>query len=248
MNRFGVGGNDMVGFLFLVIIFVFIASGLLFFCLKNPRKVSYWICIIVSTMAFIAGSCKQATNKQKQAENRHKTIVNQSSLEEVIIETIKAYQNQDEAALNKLVMKDFGIAFMYRRGTIDNLSIADKISFDTPVPEYLPYDIYFETDYKIRFETLPVYSCESEEWDKSHGIYCDTTSIDKKLSITAKNENKWIDADWSADEIKKFEEIEMKSHKIIITGKEYGSFIFYLTFWQNKWYLTVIDRFEVCSA
>ena len=202
--------------------------------------------IILSIIALIAGSCfGQAT--KKQAKMQRETVVNQSSLEEVIIETIKAYQNQDEATLNKLVMRDFGIAFLYRRGTFDNLSIADKISFDEPVPEYLPYDVYFEIDYKIRFETLPIFSCDTEEWDKSYGIYCDTTNNNNKLSITAKNENEWINADWSANEIKKFEKIEKKSHKIIVNGDK-GDFVFYLTFWQNKWYLTIIDRFEACSA
>ena len=206
--------------------------------------------IILTILALIAGSCGQG-NTQNQVGNNsdfqaEEIAVNQNLLEEVIIETIKAYQNQDETALNKLVMKDFGIAFLYRRGAIDNLSIADKISFDEPVPEYLPYDVYFETDYKIRFETLPVFSCETEEWDKPHGIYCDTTNIDRKLSITAKNEKEWLNADWSADEIRKFEEIEKKSHQIIVNGK--SDFIFYLTFWQGKWYLTIIDRFEACSA
>jgi len=221
--------------------------------------------IILSTIALIAGSCgqtraKQATNAEqsfsesviqdtiiqfpKQAEYQPEAV-NQNSLEDMIIKTIKAYQNQDETTLNNLISKDFGIAFLYRRGAQDNLSISDKISFDKPVPEYLPYDIDFETDYKIRFEKLPDFSCDNEEWSKSHGIYCDTINIDKKLSTTAKNENEWLISDWSADKIKKFEEIEKKSHKIIVTK---GDFVFYLTFWQNKWYLTVIDRFEACSA
>ena len=200
--------------------------------------------VILSILVLIISGCGQATKKQEKMQRE--IAVNQNLLEEVIIETIKAYQNQDETALNKLVMKDFGIAFLYRRGAIDNLSIADKISFDEPVPEYLPYDVYFETDYKIRFETLPVFSCETEEWDKPHGIYCDTTNIDRKLSITAKNEKEWLNADWSADEIRKFEEIEKKSHQIIVNGK--SDFIFYLTSWQGKWYLTIIDRFEACSA
>ena len=48
--------------------------------------------------------------------------------------------------------------------------------------------------------------------------------------------------------IKKLEEIENKSHKIIVIGKEEGVFIFYLMFHKNKWYLVAIDRFEVCDA
>jgi len=53
MGYFGDGNHDMIGFLFSVIIFIAIASGLLFFSLKNTHKVRYWICIIVSTTASI---------------------------------------------------------------------------------------------------------------------------------------------------------------------------------------------------
>ncbi|MCL2131667.1 MAG: hypothetical protein FWH36_04325 [Lentimicrobiaceae bacterium] len=168
-----------------------------------------------------------------------------SSLENAIIKTIKAYQNQDEKTLNKLIHKEFGIAFLYRRGAYDNIFVSDKISFDNPIPEYLPYDTYFETDYTIHFEELPVFSCDDWKWSKSSGIYCDTMNIDKTLSTVAKSENEYLVGDWTDIEIGKFEIIESKSRKIIVVPH---GFIFYLTFIDNKWYLTIIDRFEVCSA
>ena len=171
-------------------------------------------------------------------------------LEEIIIKTIKAYQNRDEETLNKLILKDFGIAFFYRPGMYDIMSIENGISFDNPVPSYLPY-YGFETDYKIRFEELPDYNCSDEgdiEWNKPSGIYCDTTSTSKTLSGRAKYLNEATITDWSAKEIKKFEEIDMKSYQVIVIGKEGGVFVFSVTFWQNKWYLTIIDRFEYCSG
>jgi hypothetical protein len=171
-------------------------------------------------------------------------LVTENSLEDAIIKTIKAYQNQDEVTLNKLIHKDFGISFLYRRGALDNVSVSDSISFDNPVPEYLPYDIYFETDYKIHFEKLPVFCCDNWKWSKSSGIYCDTLNTDKTLSTVAKREKKY-EAVWSDSEIEKFEEIENKSHKVIVAPH---GFIFYLAFIDNKWYLTIIDRFEACSA
>jgi hypothetical protein len=53
MAWFGFSGNYFFGFPLAVIMFVFIAGGLLFFCLKNARKVKYWVCIIVSPIALI---------------------------------------------------------------------------------------------------------------------------------------------------------------------------------------------------
>jgi len=191
--------------------------------------------IILSIIALISSGCGQSQETNK-------------SLEEVIIKTIKAYQNKDEKTLNKLILNDFGIAFVYRRGVMDEFDISKKISFNNPIPKYLPYDINFEIDYKINFEELPDFSCDTEEWDKPHGIYCDTTINIKILSYIAKFRNENFESNFSDAEIKKFEEIESKSHQIIVLGKKGNEFIFYLTFINNKWYLTIIDRFEACSA
>jgi hypothetical protein len=175
-------------------------------------------------------------------------VVNQNSLEDMIIKTIKAYQNQDETTLNKLILKDFGIAFVYSPGVMDDFSISDKISFSKPLPDYWSFDCDIITDYKIHFEALPVFDCDEEKWNKPPGIYCDTTNTDKTLSNIAKLRNEYSEGNWSATEIKKLEEIEKKSHKIIVTGKEGNEFIFILTFLQNRWHLSIIVRFEACSA
>ena len=137
---------------------------------------------------------------------------------------------------------------MYRRGAIDNASVYTRISFDNPVPEYLPFDNKFETDFKINFETLPEFCCDDWDWSKPPGIYCDTINIDTSLSRITKFEKEHLINDWSDSEIEKFEEIERKSHKVIVVTDKQGTFIFYLTLIDNRWWLTIIDRFEVCSA
>jgi len=172
-------------------------------------------------------------------------------LEEIIVKTIKAWQNKDEKTLNKLILKDFGIAFLYKPGAFVRIAVYDRILFDNPDAEYtyMPHDFQFESDYKINFEELPDFDCDKYEWNKPIGIYCDIKNIDKKLSTTAKEGNEFLEnVNWPANKIKKFEEIELKSHKIVVTGKEDNVFAFYVTFWENKWYLTVIDRLEPCSA
>ena len=116
--------------------------------------------IILGIISLIAGGCKQA----EQAENALE------ALEDMIVKTIKAYLNEDEETLNSFIHKDFGIAFLYRRGAFDSLSVAAKISFDAPVPEYMPYDTYFESADTVYFEELPVYSCDNDKWNKSPGI------------------------------------------------------------------------------
>ena len=193
-----------------------------------------------------------ADNQQEnpqQKESQQEMEVNQNSLEDVIIKTIKAYQTQNEKTLNKLILKNFGIAFVYRRGVMDEFDISDKISFDEPVPEYLPFDYnIIITDYKIHFGKLPFFSCDTEKWNKPSGIYCDTINTDKALSIIAKFRNEYFESNYSEREMKKFEKIEKKCYRVIVIGKEGNEFIFSITFLENKWYLTIIDRFEACSA
>lgn len=218
--------------------------------------------IILSILALIAGGCKEKTTPKSEAtspqvdtlytpqqvEARQETTVNQNSLEDAIIKTIKAYQNQDEKTLNELISKDFGIAFVYRPGVMDDFSVSDKISFSKPVPDYMPFDCNIITDYKVHFEELPGFDCNEDKWNKPPGIYCDTINPDKTLSDIAKLRNEYAEGNWSAAAIQKFEEIEKNSRKIIVIGKEGNEFVFVLTSRQNNRYLSIIVRFEACSA
>ena len=217
--------------------------------------------LILAALALIAGSCNQAT-KQKTTSELPTVTKPQSSaktpiavqaqqinpLEDMIIKTIKAYQNKDEKTLNQLVLKDFGIAFVHRPGVMDDFIFSDKISFNKPIPDYDPYDVDVKTDGKVRFEDLPVFDCDKEKWNKPHGIYCDTTINIDILSDIAKFRNENLEGNYSAAEIKKFENIEKRSYKVIVLGKKGNSFRFFLTFKNNKWYLTIIDRIDYCSA
>ncbi len=92
--------------------------------------------------------------------------------------------------LNSLIYKDYGLTFLFARGVSDNISTAKRISFKEPVPEYLPYETNFETQYLINETDSPVFSCETESWNKPSGIYVDMTSNDKFLSTIAISENK----------------------------------------------------------
>ena len=223
--------------------------------------------LILSVLALLAGSCNQQANQKPTAKTP--TVAKQQSsaknsnavqaqeinkpLEEMIISTIKAYQNRDEKTLNKLILKDFGIAFVFRRGVMDEFDFSNKISFAKPIPDYLPFDYnLIIPDYKIHFEKLPTFDCESEKWNKPHGIYCDTTNRDNILSYIAEFRNENIEGNYSAAEIKKFKEIEKRSYQVIVISKgemTYPNvFVFYVTLYGKKWYLTIINRFEACSA
>jgi len=173
-----------------------------------------------------------------------------SPLEEMIIKTVKAYQNKDEKILNELIIRDFGIAYIYRPGIYDFFTKSKKISFSETLPDHwvLGEIAIAESDYKVHFEALPYSECDGEMWNKPHGIYCDTRTTYGTLSYLAKRDNEFGFQERSAAEIKKLKEIEKRSHRVTVIDKGGGYFTFHVTFWQDKWYLIIIDRNEQCSA
>ncbi|ADQ83013.1 hypothetical protein J5295_08735 [Riemerella anatipestifer] len=208
--------------------------------------------IIISILLLLFISCQNSkfVNEGKPTSVKEIGFSEKGTeMQTVIINIIKAYQNKDEKALNKLIPKKFGITFLYRMGAQDHIANVKKISFAKPVPSYLPFDPNIITDYKITQEKLPIFSCETESWNKPAGIYIDLNQKESLFSEIAKFENANFDENpWSDSEVKKLEIIERNSHKVIVIGQNQKEFIFYIGYFDNIWYLTAIDRFEVCSA
>lgn len=162
---------------------------------------------------------------------------------------IKAYQNKDESTINSFILEDFGIAILYSRGAFTTISIKQKLSFKEPTPSYYPYKNEMETSNTINTDSLPVFSCETESWNKPPGIYVDSNYREKFLSTIANFENEYIEENtWSEKEIKELEAIENNSKKVIVIGNKQETFIFYLAIFNNQYYLVGIDRTEFCSA
>ncbi|BAP33384.1 uncharacterized protein CHSO_4347 [Chryseobacterium sp. StRB126] len=223
--------------------------------MKNQR-----ITFIVFLSYLVISSCQKKekvenkvsienTNTENLISAKIKSTPEDTEMKNTIIKIIKAYQRKNEHTLNSLIYKDYGLTFLFARGAFNNISTAKQISFNEPVPEYLPYETNFETQYLINETDSPVFSCDTESWNKSPGIYVDMKTNDNFLSTIAINENKLTEETiWNEKEIKLFEEIESKSHKVTLIVKNQETFIFYIAKINNKWYLTAIDRFEVCSA
>ncbi|MGV8139243.1 MAG: hypothetical protein AB2L20_28960 [Mangrovibacterium sp.] len=164
----------------------------------------------------------------------------ENEFDNTIIRVVKAFKEEDGSTLNGLINNNIGLIVLFRRGIPDEYLKTDKIDFEHPIPEYLPYSD-FSTNFKIKYQSLPIFDCDSMKWSKS-GLYCDTTKIDYLLSTTARNleANKGVKVPDS--EIKSFVEIENKSRRIVLTDQEGGELVFYLTMIENKWYLTILDR------
>ncbi|MFD2586027.1 hypothetical protein ACFSQJ_03750 [Croceitalea marina] len=170
-----------------------------------------------------------------------------SDFESAIVKLVTAFKEKDQATVNGFVSKKQGVIIVFRFGIFDQYQKTAILDFETPVPDYFPY-YDFSTDYRVSFEPLPSYDCETFEWTKT-GMYCDTTKTSHLLSKTAKNLNTYMDANISEKEIKSFEKLEKNSHRIVVCDRTEGEFIFYLTRLDKRWYLTLIDRVTTdCSS
>jgi len=161
------------------------------------------------------------------------------NLGSTIVQVVKAFKEKDAPTLNSLIPKDKGLIVLYKPGTMVKYGKTDRIDFEKRIPEYLP-NYHFVSDFKIKFENLPTYDCETMKWSKQ-GLYCDSINIDSLLSGTAVNLNKFVGDNIPESEIKSLMDLEKNSRRIVLSDNEKGELVFYLTLINYKWYLTILD-------
>jgi hypothetical protein len=204
---------------------------------QDPQQVKRIILAIVLPFVFILGiSCSyQPTHRYHQ------------NLEECIHQLANAFHKRDSAVLNQFLHPDYHLYVLFRIGTMDEYAVIDKINFDHPTPDHQPY-AGIKLVEKIKYQPLPIFHCEESKWSKT-GLYCDTLSRDHLLSKTAGTLKEWRGDPIEEGRIKWFQEMENRSHRIVLIDNEGGKLIFYLTRIDNRWYWTILDRVSGdCSA
>ena len=166
------------------------------------------------------------------------------NLEATVIKVIRAFEQKDSATINQLIYRMQGLAIIYTPGSASNYEKVNDFSFDKPIPYYRPYEYNAITDYKLKYEILPEFTCGAMGWDKT-GFYCDTLRRNHSLSSIAKYITEYNiaveDEAKMSVEIARFEEMERHSHRIILATDD-ADLIFHLTLIDGKWYLSVLDR------
>lgn len=166
----------------------------------------------------------------------------QSSKEEDFVKTLKkavtALTKKDSVALSKCIDKKTGVYILCRIGVLDTYSHFSTLGFnDTNYPNAPFYDDVKLT--QLKYANLPKFDCE--KWTKT-GTFVDTTHISHLLSKISKGINKEIKGNVSVKEINEFYNLENKSRRIIIANNNGNELIIYLSFINNKWVLTIIDK------
>jgi hypothetical protein len=217
------------------------------------------LAVCASAQAQKAGGGSPSNTQAPKAQ-----AAKQKSLEEAIHKIISAYSNKDMKTLNAFVLKDFGVGIISRPGSTNLMYLYRELDSENSLggerySELPPEELERELSIKlspegveerfsfcdklggkeILFGELPSYDCE--QWDKPDGMYC--AEVRPELAKLAKITNEFVgDEIISEKAIKKLKEIDGKIHKVIAMGADGCVFAFYLAYFNNKWYLVVIDK------
>ena len=155
-------------------------------------------------------------------------------------EVILKLSRRDSSGLSKFIDKKAGVYILLVIGTKETYEHFSTIGFsDTTYPNYPFYDnVKFST---IKYTSLPTFDCGTEKWTKK-GLYVDTANVDHTVSKIAKWRNKNYQDNIPTTTISKFIDLEKKSRRVVVADNNGKELIFYLTYLNSKWMLTVIDK------
>jgi hypothetical protein len=168
----------------------------------------------------------------------------QNPKEDAFIKTVREVMiklaKRDSTGLSKYLDKKTGVYILEVIGTKETWEHFPTIGFsDSTYPNYPFYDkVKFST---IKYASLPTFDCGTERWTKT-GLYVDTTKIDHTVSKIAKWRNKNYQDNIPTKTISEFIDLEAKSRRVVVAYNNSNELIFYLSYINNKWVLSVIDK------
>ena len=151
---------------------------------------------------------------------------------------VAALSSRDSVTLSKYIDKSTGVYILNRIGVVDTYKHFSTLGFsDTTYPNVPFYDEVKIT--ALKYTKLPSFDCE--KWTKT-GTFVDTTQTNYLLSKIAKGLNKEIKGTVPLNKINQYYNLENKSRRIVIAENKGNELIFYLSFINGKWVLTIIDK------
>ena len=175
----------------------------------------------------------------------HAQSFKEASFENTAKLVVQKLAQRDSAGLAKYVDNTTGVYILFRIGVQDDYKRYSKIGFHDSAYPNAPF--YNKVRYsKIKYSVVPTYDCN--KWTKT-GTFADTTITDHLLSKTARRLNLYLKRKIPPKTISSFVALESVSRKIVIADNNGNDLIFYLSYINNKWYLTIIDKITTdCSV
>lgn len=183
---------------------------------------------IIFSFLFLNGFCFGQTKEQKF----------KSTIEQIV----SAFSRQDSLKLAQFINKEIGVYQLDRIGVFDHYNHFKSISFSkNTYPEVLFTESKNIKLIPLKYSTLPTFNCDKGNWSKT-GLFADTTKTHHLLSTICKDRNKNVPDLIPEKTIRFFYDLENKSRRIVLNDNGGIELVFYLSYINNKWFLTIIDN------
>jgi len=153
-----------------------------------------------------------------------------------------AFSKQDSATISKYVDKKLGVYQLDRIGIFGHYNHFKTFGFSaTTYPQVLFRQSKNVNLLPLHYASLPTWDCEKEVWSKK-GLFVDTTKTDHLLSKICKDRNKYIPDNIPNKTIQFIYDLEAKSRRLVLYDNNGIELAFYLSYVNDKWFLTIIDN------
>jgi hypothetical protein len=168
---------------------------------------------------------------------------------ETVKEVIDAFSKQDSVAVTKFIDDKIGVYHLYSGNTYLNYEHLNAVSFTPPGRLVRQLNDCSNIHYSIlQYKALPEWICNTEVWNKQ-GLFVDTTKVDHMLSEGCKFKNKYEPRSYLQKTIDFYWHLESISRRIVLQDEQKKEIVFYLSYINKEWYLTMIDNAtSICSA
>ena len=168
--------------------------------------------------------------------------IKEQKFKSTIEQIVSAFARQDSLKLIQFINKEIGVYQLDRIGVFDHYNHFKSISFSKTI---YPMVLFNQSKniklLPLKYSTLPTFSCDKGSWSKT-GLFADTTKTDHLLSKICMDRNKNVPDSISKKTIQFFYDLENKSRRIVLSDNSGSELVFYLSYINNKWFLTIIDN------
>lgn len=162
---------------------------------------------------------------------------------------LQSISKKNAAGLNAYVSPALGVYVMHRTGAMDEWTNVKKLDGQLPYSfETFTIDKKDLKKYTLKFSAIPAYDCGESIW-KKRGYFADSTKKYKPVSEIIAFRKKYEHETVSKNVLNQVKMVENNSRKIVFTGSKGDGVIFYLSYINGKWWLSILDAVTTdCSA
>jgi hypothetical protein len=157
-------------------------------------------------------------------------------------EIVNAFAKKNIAGLNKYSNTNTGVYIISRPGAVSVFTRIKKFDDKTFFALKYPYrDTTAIKKHTITYASAPRFDCGDMKWDKM-GFVADSSAGYKPITEIMDFREKYEHEKYTAEDVDKKNETEKRLRKVVYThiAKNHG-LVFYMSFIQGKWYLSIID-------